>query len=93
MKRLTGAPAAMHPVNAAMVREGRTTRPLKPAPGLLNAIICRFLLPGVPTEVGGAEIEHEVQDGETLPGGLRAIHVPGHCRGSWPSSGPSTAAC
>ena len=91
MKRLTGAPAAMHPVDAAMVREGRTMRPLKPAPGLLNAIICRFLLPGVPTEIERAEIEHEVQDGETLPGGLRAIHVPGHCAGQlaflWPEHG------
>ena len=68
MKRVTKAPAAMHPVDAAMVREGRARRPLKPAPGLLNAIICRFLLPGAPTEIERAEIEHEVQDGETLAG-------------------------
>jgi glyoxylase-like metal-dependent hydrolase (beta-lactamase superfamily II) len=91
MKRLTGAPAAMHPVDAAMVREGKAIRPLKPAPGLLNAIICRFLLPGAPTEIEPAEIEHEVQDGETLAGGLRAIHVPGHCAGQlaflWPEHG------
>jgi glyoxylase-like metal-dependent hydrolase (beta-lactamase superfamily II) len=91
MKRLTGAPAAMHPVDAAMVREGKAIRPLTPAPGLLNAIICRFLLPGAPTEIEPAEIEHEVQDGETLAGGLRAIHVPGHCAGQlaflWPEHG------
>src|SRR4051794_11036610 len=50
MKRLTGAPATMHPLDAAMVREGRAIRPLTPAPGLLNALVCRFLLPGAPKE-------------------------------------------
>jgi glyoxylase-like metal-dependent hydrolase (beta-lactamase superfamily II) len=89
MKRLTGAPAAMHPVDAAMVRQGQARRSLRPAPGLLNAIIC--LLPGAPTEIERAEIEHEVRDGETLAGGLRAIHVPGHCAGQlaflWPEHG------
>jgi glyoxylase-like metal-dependent hydrolase (beta-lactamase superfamily II) len=81
MKRLTGAPATMHPVDAAMVRDGKAIRPLRPAPGLINAVICRFLLPGAPSEIEPAEIERHVEDGETLPGGLRAIHVPGHCAG------------
>jgi glyoxylase-like metal-dependent hydrolase (beta-lactamase superfamily II) len=91
LKRLTGAPAAMHPIDAAMVREGRASRPLRPAPGLVNALVCQFLLPSAPTEVDPAGVEHEVQDGETLPGGLRAIHVPGHCAGQlaflWPRHG------
>jgi glyoxylase-like metal-dependent hydrolase (beta-lactamase superfamily II) len=88
MKRLTGAPAAMHPIDAAMVREGKSIRPLTPAPGLSNALVCRFLLPAAPTAIDPAEIEHEIQDGASLPGGLRAIHVPGHCAGQlaflWP---------
>jgi len=91
LKRRTGAPAVMHPLDAAMVREGRTVRPLRPAPGLLNALICRFLLPTVPTEIEPSEVEREVRDGETLPGDLRAIHVPGHCAGQlaflWPEHG------
>jgi glyoxylase-like metal-dependent hydrolase (beta-lactamase superfamily II) len=91
MKRRTGAPATMHPVDAAMVRQGRAIRPLKPAPGLLNAVICQFLLPGAPSEIEPAAIEREAHDGETLPGGLRAIHVPGHCAGQlallWPEHG------
>jgi glyoxylase-like metal-dependent hydrolase (beta-lactamase superfamily II) len=91
MKRLTGAPATMHPVDADLVREGRAIRPLTPAPGLFNALVCRFLLPNAPTEVEPAEIEHEARDGETLPAGLRAIHVPGHCAGQlaflWPEHG------
>ena len=81
LKRATGASAFMHPTDAAMIREGRSRRPLKPAPGLVNALICRFLLPDAPSEVEPAEVEHEVNDGDTLPNGLRAIHVPGHCAG------------
>jgi glyoxylase-like metal-dependent hydrolase (beta-lactamase superfamily II) len=91
VKRLTGAPAAMHAVDAALVRNGKSIRPLSPAPGLFNAFVCRFLLPGAPSEIEPAEIEHEVHDGETLAGGLRAIHVPGHCAGQlaflWPEHG------
>ncbi|MDG3004950.1 MBL fold metallo-hydrolase [Paludisphaera mucosa] len=81
LKRETGAPAVMHPVDAAMVREGRAIRPLTPAPGLINALVCRFLIGAAPTTVEPAEIEVEVEDGDALPGGLRAIHVPGHCAG------------
>jgi glyoxylase-like metal-dependent hydrolase (beta-lactamase superfamily II) len=91
LKRLTGAPATMHPTDAAMVRQGKAIRPLRPAPGPINALVCRFLLPTAPTEVEPAEIEHEVADGEALPGGLRTIHVPGHCAGQlaflWPEHG------
>src|SRR5262249_18403537 len=43
IKRLTDAPAAMHLVDAAMVRMGHSRRPLKPAPGLFNAILYRLL--------------------------------------------------
>jgi glyoxylase-like metal-dependent hydrolase (beta-lactamase superfamily II) len=88
MKRQTGAPAAMHPIDAAMVREGRSQRPLRPAPGLLNALIGGLILRLNPTTIEPAAIEHEVQDGELLAGGLKAIHVPGHCAGQlaflWP---------
>jgi glyoxylase-like metal-dependent hydrolase (beta-lactamase superfamily II) len=91
IKRLTDAPATMHPLDAALVREGKTTRPLKPAPGLLNAAICRFFLPGASQEIERAKIEYEAEDGATLAGGLRAIHVPGHCAGQlaflWPEQG------
>ena len=91
LKRVTGAPATMHSVDAAMVHDGKARRPLSPAPGLFNAFLCRFFLPGAPTEIERAEIEHQVQDGETLRCGLRAIHIPGHCAGQlaflWPQHG------
>ncbi|QEH39096.1 Metallo-beta-lactamase L1 precursor [Aquisphaera giovannonii] len=91
MKRLTGAPATMHPIDAAMTRRGQAMRPLTQAPGLINALVCRFLVGSAPTTVEPAEVEHEAGDGATLPGGIRAIHVPGHCAGQlaflWPERG------
>src|SRR5262249_7157387 len=45
LKRQTGATVMMHPLDAEMVREGEAVRPLKPAPGLINAFVCRFLVP------------------------------------------------
>jgi glyoxylase-like metal-dependent hydrolase (beta-lactamase superfamily II) len=91
LKRQTGATAAMHPIDAAMVRAGKAIRGLKPAPGLFNAILGRLVLWLAPTTVEPATIEQEVRDGEALAGGLRAIHVPGHCAGQlaflWPVHG------
>ena len=81
LKRLTGAPATMHAVDAEMVRQGRALRPLHPAPGLINAFVSRFLVGSAPAEVEPCAIEHEARDGETLPCGLTAVHVPGHCAG------------
>ena len=81
LKRLTGAPAAMHPIDAAMTREGKGLRPLSPAPGFFNAIVSRFMIAGAPSTVEPAEIEQEIHDGETVIGALQAIHVPGHCEG------------
>lgn len=91
LKRATGAEAFMHPVDAALVREGECRRPLHPAPGLLNWFVCKFLVGEAPTVIEPAAIEHEAGDGDTLPSGLRAIHVPGHCAGQiallWPEHG------
>jgi glyoxylase-like metal-dependent hydrolase (beta-lactamase superfamily II) len=91
LKRVTGAPAAMHPIDAAMVRAGKAMRQLRPAPGMFNAVLGRLILAAAPKAIPPAEIEVEVQDGEVLPGGLRAIHVPGHCAGQlaflWPEHG------
>ena len=91
LKRLTGAPAGMHPIDAARVREGRSRRPLKAAPGLFSALIVRLMIARAPMNLEPAPIEIEIRDGEPLPGGLRAIHVPGHCAGQlaflWPEHG------
>jgi hypothetical protein len=69
---VAGAPVTMHPEDAAMVRAGKTLRPLTPAPGLINGLLGRLLLRFAGTSIEAAEVEHEIQDGETLPitGGL-----------------------
>ncbi|MFQ5595531.1 MAG: MBL fold metallo-hydrolase, partial [Anaerolineae bacterium] len=93
LKQVTGAPAYMHPADAAIVRTGKVPPHLKPAPGLINNILFRVLIGFGPAEYDAAEIEHEVQDGDelTVAGGIRAIHVPGHCAGQlaflWPEHG------
>lgn len=95
LTKATGAPAYMHPTDAALVRVGQAGRPMKPAPGLLPAMMVRLfmLMRSGPMTVEAAAIEHEVQDGEELAvaGGIRAIHAPGHCAGQlaflWPQQG------
>lgn len=90
--RATGAPAYMHPEDAALVRTGKAGRPMKPV-GLLGRIIVPLFMRGAPMIVEPAAVEHEVHDGDELPfaSGLRAVHVPGHCAGQlaflWPRRG------
>jgi glyoxylase-like metal-dependent hydrolase (beta-lactamase superfamily II) len=91
VKRLTGAPATMHPDDAAMVRDGYVRRPLHPAPGLLSFLISRLALLRGSARIEPVAVEHEAREGDLLPGGIRAIHVPGHCAGQlaflWPEHG------
>jgi glyoxylase-like metal-dependent hydrolase (beta-lactamase superfamily II) len=92
LKRETGAPAIMHPVDAAEVRRGTTGRAMsfRGPFRVFNRVFQR------PPQLEPAEVEQEVGDGQELPGGLRAIHVPGHCDGQialhWPERGILVAA-
>jgi glyoxylase-like metal-dependent hydrolase (beta-lactamase superfamily II) len=83
LKRATGAAAFMHLDDAAMVRAGSTMRPMWAAPGGFNALISQMLVRTAPRSIEPAEVEHELADGAELrgAGGIRAIHVPGHCAG------------
>jgi len=82
LKERTGAPAWMHPVDASMVRAGKTMRHLASGPGLL-----RKLISGIAgrrsSGIEPTEIEHELIDGENLDfaGEASVIHVPGHAAG------------
>ncbi len=84
LKRETGAPAYMHPLDAALVRKGISQRkPIIPAPGLMpRLLVTVFSFVPLP-KPEAAEIEHEVHDGDELPmaGGIQVIHVPGHSAG------------
>jgi glyoxylase-like metal-dependent hydrolase (beta-lactamase superfamily II) len=81
IKRLTGALAFMHPLDAKIVRDGLPQRPMKPAPGLLNPLFLRLF--GHQEAVEPTTIEQEVPHETILPiaGGIQAFHVPGHCAG------------
>jgi glyoxylase-like metal-dependent hydrolase (beta-lactamase superfamily II) len=77
-----------------MVRQGESMRSAEPAPGIVAKLIFRLFVQGSPSGIEATEIEHEVEDGHELDiaGGLRVIHVPGHCAGQvaflWPRQGP-----
>lgn len=92
IKHATGAEAYIHPLDAPIASAGTGFRPLTPSPGLLNGILFRIFVRPIDS-VEPATIEHQVEDGETLPlaGGLTAIHAPGHCAGQvaflWPHHG------
>ena len=91
VKKLTGASAYMHPLEAAITRTGTVAPDLKPAPGMDD--LFRQFIGFESARYDPAEIEHEVHDGDELliGGGIRAIHVPGHCAGQlaflWHASG------
>ena len=90
LKTATHAEAYMHPVDAKIATRGEGFRPMKAAPGLIKGIMFKLFVRLVPVEA--AAIEHHVEDGQILPiGGLKAIHVPGHCAGQlaflWPEHG------
>ena len=91
LQRVTGAETWMHPLDAGIARAGGGFRKLTPAPGLLNHLMLKLVRPG--TQVEPAVVDHEIEDGEELPvaGGLRVVHMPGHCAGQvallWPRRG------
>jgi glyoxylase-like metal-dependent hydrolase (beta-lactamase superfamily II) len=93
LKEATGAPAYMHPNDTALVRVGESMRPWKPSPNILHKLMARLFMQSGPSGIEPATIEHEVEDGAELDvaGGIKAIHVPGHCAGQlaflWPQHG------
>ena len=82
VKSRTGADVWMHPADATLVREGVFARPLEPGPGLLRSGIARLSALRPASSGEPSAVEHEVDDGETLPfAGLQAVHTPGHTAG------------
>jgi glyoxylase-like metal-dependent hydrolase (beta-lactamase superfamily II) len=80
LRRSTGAPVAMHPIDAELLREGSGGRPVQAGPDADPEVVER-LNAGV--RIPPAEVDIELEDGADVPGfpGLRVIHAPGHCAG------------
>ena len=93
LKQATGAPAYMHPMDAALVRRGESSRPVQPAPGLFNKLMSAMMARRGPMPIEPAETEHELHDDQELDvvDGLRVLHAPGHAAGQvvflWPRHG------
>jgi glyoxylase-like metal-dependent hydrolase (beta-lactamase superfamily II) len=91
LRRASGAAVYMHPIDAAMVREGKALRPLAPAPGLLRGLLYRMLVRSIPETVEACEVEKELGEGRLSFAGIEAVRVPGHCEGQiallWPKHG------
>lgn len=84
LARETGASTYMHPLDAALVREGKCIRDVDPEiPGVLNWMLFQVFIRNALRQIEPAEIDVEVQDRETLQiaGGIQIIHAPGHSAG------------
>lgn len=86
LKAETGATCFMHAIDAELVRQGKTMRPVSPAPTLIGHIFHWAFIKGKPLEqfdIPPVEVDRELVDGEELDvaGGMTAIHIPGHCAG------------
>ena len=80
--RETGATTYMHAADAPLAESGGPFRAMRVGRGLIPRIA--FPLVWRPDErMEPFRIDRHLADGETLPlaGGLRVVHVPGHCAG------------
>jgi glyoxylase-like metal-dependent hydrolase (beta-lactamase superfamily II) len=80
LRAATGAPIAMHPLDAELVARGATGRPMEPAPGFAGRVPERLLAP--------FPITPFTPDAELLPGGgaprlpgITVLSAPGHSAG------------
>lgn len=88
VKAETGAAVWAHPEDAALIEAGTALRPLAPAPGTFNRLLYRAILSRSHSAIPSCQVERRVGNGHLLPGGLIAIHTPGHSAGHlcffWP---------
>ena len=80
--RATGARTYMHATDVPLAETGGPFRHMTPAPGLIRKVMLRVVF-DEKERMEPFRIDQHIADGETLPlaGGLRAVHVPGHCAG------------
>lgn len=83
----TGARTWAHPDDARLIAEGVGARPLHPAPGAFNKWVM-LAIAKYNMAIPACPIDRQVENGHMLPGGLLAIHTPGHTAGHlsyfWP---------
>jgi glyoxylase-like metal-dependent hydrolase (beta-lactamase superfamily II) len=84
-KRLSGGsiPISLHPDDGNIARAGIVHPTMDPAPGLLNGILFRLLMPKKPGEFPAFDPDVDLHDGDVIDvaGGIEIIHTPGHTAG------------
>ena len=75
-----GVPVHAHPLDAAVIRAGSPQPPAVPEPRLLRLLGPLFGRFGR-RDLEPSAVDVEIEDGADTPGGLRAIHTPGHTPG------------
>ena len=80
--RETGATTYMHAADVGLAETGGPFRPMTPGSGLIPSIAYRLFWKQ-DERVPPFKIDKTFADGHTLPlaGGLRVVHLPGHCAG------------
>jgi glyoxylase-like metal-dependent hydrolase (beta-lactamase superfamily II) len=81
LKRIDAA-TWIHEADAGIAERGGPFRFMAPARGLLQRLLYKLVWkPG--SSVSPVKIDQRFRDGNTLPlaGGLRVVHIPGHCAG------------
>jgi glyoxylase-like metal-dependent hydrolase (beta-lactamase superfamily II) len=99
LKRATGAPASIHPLDVNMAQTGNALRDhTHGTPGWPNKLAFEMGVRMLARTVEPADVEYMVQDGDLLElaGGIRVIHIPGHSAGQvaflWQAQGVLFAA-
>ncbi|PSQ95562.1 MAG: hypothetical protein BRD55_10005 [Bacteroidetes bacterium SW_9_63_38] len=88
----------MHPTDAALVERGQASRDWSITPHPFQHVLYWLFVHGVPDTIPATTVDREVTDGDVIPvaGGLKVVHVPGHCAGQmalvWPNGGVLFAA-
>lgn len=74
------APIYLHPDGDAIAKAGIIHQTMRPAPGLLNAVLFRLLIGYGSEEFPAFTPDRKLADGDVLDiaGGLEVIHTPGH---------------
>lgn len=78
----TGAAIHMHPLDAALLSNGRWRRPARPSPTILGRLLTRIVAGRYPDEVAPVETVRPIIDQTlTLSPAFEVIHFPGHSEG------------
>ena len=83
LRRRSGAAVVAHEGDADMIEAGTPMRPVEPGPGMLTAVLYRFMPLFSPASCEPVPVDRRLTDRDPVDssGTLRAVHTPGHTKG------------